>query len=573
MIRRRIFAMALWLRNKKSGYLLLITLLAALSFTLGSWSSRQINGVSASPDAKAVLYYYCPMHPTFKSDHSGTAPCCGMELEPAYAGGAAPGGTNAKKKGAIQISSEKQQAIGVRTATVEKTSRDRTLRLLGRVAADELRVYKIRAAVDGWIQQFYPITVGSMVKKGQPLASFYAPEFLGPEQNYIIALMNEDKKLYPDQWKTVQSYEDALRGFGMDALQLEEIRKTRKVSRDIIMRAPVEGFVLLREVYPGYRFLKGEELYRIVQLDRMWVYAEAFENEIRHVRTGATAKVRHPGLGMQFGARVSDVLPQFDAVTRTMKIRLEVDNPDYLLRPDMFVDVELPLHIPPSLTVPAEAIVDSGKQKTVFVDLGEGFFEPRRVETGWRMDQHIQVVKGLMEGEKIVVSGNFLVDSESRIQRLASAYTGNEVLDPVCGMTVDPAKVTSLKSVAGGKTYYFCSRMCKNAFDAEPHKYASESPDAPQSAAAQSGVEVSARSMTAVTPEKDMDKSNPAHERQHGASMNAAKDPVCGMVVDPMQPGAWKSEHAGRTYYFCAKGCKEKFDSDPERYIGTASGH
>jgi YHS domain-containing protein len=115
--------------------------------------------------------------------------------------------------------------------------------------------------------------------------------------------------------------------------------------------------------------------------------------------------------------------------------------------------------------------------------------------------------------------------------------------------------------------------MCKDAFDAEPHKYASESPDAPQSAAAQSGVEVSARSMTAVTPEKDMDKSNPAHERQHGVSMNAAKDPVCGMGVDPTQPGAWKSEHAGQTYYFCAKGCKEKFDLDPERYIRTASGH
>ena len=552
----------------KMGYLFLFMILIAISYTVGTWNGRRIDGVNASPERNAILYYHCPMHPGFQSDKPGTAPCCGMELEPVHAGDDVSAGKKSLPQGVLQISTEKQQAIGVRTAIVEKTSAERTLRLLGRVAADELRVYKIRAAVDGWIQTIQPITVGQMVRKGQLLASFYAPDFYGPQQNYILAVANQEKKVYPDQWKTVQSYEDSLRGFGMDPAQLEDIKRTRQISRNILLRAPVTGYVTAREVSLDYRFLKGEELYRIAELDKLWIYADLFEDESRYVRTGATARITHPQLHEHFEARVSDVLSQFDPVTRTMKIRLDVDNPGHILRPDMFVDVEFPLNHPPALTVPSEAVLDTGVQKTVFVDLGNGTFEPRRVETGWRMNNQVEITGGLMEGERIVVSGNFLIDSESRLQGLASGYKENEQTDPVCGMKVDPAKATTLKSVKGDKTYYFCSKMCKDSFDADPSKYLPKSgPE--KSPAAKHDMKTSGKSAHSaeVAENRKAAKSDPkAAVKKSDTAKKIFKDPICGMDVDATLPGVLKSEYEGKTYYFCSSHCKKTFDQDPGKY-------
>jgi len=413
------------------------------------------------------------MHPGFKSDKPGVAPCCGMELEPVYEGAAADV-VEAKQsvpKGAVHVSSEKQQLIGVRTGTVQKSSSERSMRLLGRVVPDETHLYPVKAAVDGWIQDVYPVTAGSMVKQGQPLASYYSPDFYAVEANFLFALTNQDKRVLNDWTKQAVTLEDQLRGFGMDPAQIEEIKKTRQLIRNVTIAAPGAGLVQLRQVSPGLRFQKGDELYRIVGLDRLWVYADLYENEARYFRPGVTATVVHPQMGEHFRARVSDALPQFDPATRTMKVRLEVDNPKHLLRPDMFVDVEFPLNLPASLAVPAEAVLDTGLQKTVFVDLGNGYFEPRRVETGWRMDNQVEITKGLMEGERIVVSGNFLIDSESRLQGLASGYKATEEVDPVCGMTVDPAKPTALKGVVDGHTYYFCAEFCKESFLKEPQKY------------------------------------------------------------------------------------------------------
>jgi Cu(I)/Ag(I) efflux system membrane fusion protein len=558
----------------KTGYLLLFLILIAVSYTVGTWNGKPVGKVSADLDGKEILYYHCPMHPGFQSDRPGVAPCCGMELEPVYAGDDGSQAKNSLPPGVLQIRPEIRQVIGVRTAVVKKTRTEQTLRLLGKVTADELRVYKIRATVDGWIQQTFPITVGDKVEKGQPLASFYSPDFLGPEQNYIIALINEEKNIFPDQWRTVQSYEDTLRGFGMDADQVEQIKKTRKISRDIVMRSPATGVVLLREVSPGYRFLKGEELYRVAELDRLWIYADLYEDESRFIRTGSTAEVIQPQLNKRFRARVSDVLPQFDPATRTMKVRLEADNPDYVLLPDMFVDVEFPLHLPSSLAVPAEAVLYSGTQAIVFVDLGDNRFEPRKVETGWRMNNRVEIVEGLEEGETIVVSGNFLLDSESRLQGLASGYGQEEVKDPVCDMTVDPSNAETLKSNVEGRTYYFCSKMCKDAFDANPDSYISHG-KSPESGSESYGMKSHQKTATPEHSHREA-KAAPVHamtSEMSKSSAKTAKDPVCGMTVDPSKPETLKSEYKGRFYYFCASACKTKFDQNPEKYAGSASGH
>jgi YHS domain-containing protein len=240
-----------------------------------------------------------------------------------------------------------------------------------------------------------------------------------------------------------------------------------------MIRAPAEGLVLTRNVSPGQWFDRGAELYRIADLTRIWILADAFENEAQHLRPGVRARISLPQQGKAFHATVSAVPPQFDATSRTLKVRLEMDNPGSALRPDMFVDVELPVNYPATITVPADAVVDSGVKKTVYVAKGDGLFEPRKVETGWRAGDRVEIVKGLMPGEKIVVSGTFLIDSESRMRAAAAGPRGETSEDPVCGMDVDQAKAKAagLTSEFRGQTYYFCSTEDKAKFDKEPTKY------------------------------------------------------------------------------------------------------
>jgi Cu(I)/Ag(I) efflux system membrane fusion protein len=235
----------------------------------------------------------------------------------------------------------------------------------------------------------------------------------------------------------------------------------------VVVRSPVTGFVLVRNVSPGQRFEAGDELYVVADLRHVWVLADMFQYEVNYIRAGTTARVTLPHQGRSFKGRVSEVLPRFDPTSRTLKVRLELDNPAYVLRPDMFVDVEFPISLPPALTVPSDAVVDSGLRHTVFVDAGDGYFEPRRIETGWRFGDRVEVVSGLMEGERVVTSGTFLIDSESRLKASAAGARGETVKDVTCGMDVDEARARAagLVSTRDGRTYAFCSADCKARFD------------------------------------------------------------------------------------------------------------
>jgi Cu(I)/Ag(I) efflux system membrane fusion protein len=219
------------------------------------------------------------------------------------------------------------------------------------------------------------------------------------------------------------------------------------------------------------RFDKGAEFYRIANLQKVWIVLDTYGDEARYFRPGQTVPFRSQG--KSFHARVTNVLPQFDPVTRTMKVRLEATNPQYLLRPDMFVDVELTATMPPAITVPIDAVLDSGLKKTIFVDKGNGVFEPRQVETGSYYNDRVEITQGIMPGERIVVSGNFLIDSESRMKSPSSASSGSASQDPSCGMMVNEenAKATGLTSDYGGKTFFFCSRECKEKFDKSPRSH------------------------------------------------------------------------------------------------------
>ena len=468
---------------------LLSAVLVAGGFLTGAWVQRDAGKASAA-GARKVLYYVDPMHPAYKSDRPGIAPDCGMQLEPVYADGApAAAGQSGPPRpaGAVAIAPEKQALLGVRVSAVEKTSTARTVRLFGRVVPQETRVYVLNSAMEGSIRNMSDVTTGTRVRKDQWLASFFAADSRGALQAYITALDVADRDPRSRQEAGVvvaagtTASSSAMFTIGMSSFQIEKIRRTRQIPLTIDIHAPADGIVLTRNVSPGQKFDRGVEWFRIANLDKVWVIADVFENEAPFVRPGMSARVVVPSQGRTVPARVGEVLPQFDPATRTLKVRLEVDNPGYQLLPDMFVDVELPVELPASTSVPVDAIIDSGARKTVFVERAPGDFEPRSVETGWRFGDQVEVVRGLAPGDRIVVSGTFLVDSESRLRSAAAGVYGAPVKDPVCGMDVDEAKARAAGKTLHrhGKEWFFCSDACRGNFEKSPEKYEAAAAAAP----------------------------------------------------------------------------------------------
>jgi len=378
----------------------------------------------------------------------------GKNAESRPAGQAPPSGPTAGEAGAepedlspraVRLTREQRRLAGVRVGLAENKPFVHTLRVLGRVDADETKVYRLRSAVDGWIIGSSANSVGTQVAKGAVLATFYSPQFLDAQQSLIYALdavdrLQQGRRLelgrsdLPAQTAldqlTVQRQIDLLRNLGMDDSQIEEIGKTRLISQNIRLVAPAPGFIVLRDASPGQRILRGDELFRIADLDRVWVLADVFENEAAFFRPGVEAVVRLPGLDKPLRAVTSRVLPVFDTATRTLKVRLETDNPGFALRPGMFADVELPLRLEAAVTVPAEAILQAGRRTVVFVERAEGIFEPRAVSTGWRMGGRVEIVFGIEAGERIALDGTFLLDSESRLQAVAEGLFDDDVPEP-----------------------------------------------------------------------------------------------------------------------------------------------
>ncbi len=473
---------------KRTALVALVLALVATAFLVGRGRGRD-SAIGQSPGGRKVAYYVDPMNPAHTSDRPGLAPC-GMEMEPVYAdeaGTAAPADGNPLLPGTVKVNVQRQQLIGLRMGVVEKKPLQFTLRLFGRVAADETRIYRIIAAVDGWVTKTLPFAAGSPVKKDEALATFYSPEFLAAGQALLFALNSRDRVQAADtedptassrvnQFNlNIQQYRDSLRNLGMSEAQIEEMVRTRKFTQDVNIVSPVDGVVAARNLSGGQRFQKGTELYRIVDLSQVWILADVFEQDAGVVQPDATVRVSLPNGGKTVKATLSAALPEFDASTRTLKLRFEGDNPGLMLKPDMFVDVELSASLPETLVIPADALLDAGLSKTVFVNRGNGYFEPRIVQIGEQRGSEVQILQGLMAGERVVVSGNFLLDSESRMRLAARGVRGTQVVnkDPVCGMVVDEVKARAANRTYdyGGKTYLFCNDGCKAEFVADPEKF------------------------------------------------------------------------------------------------------
>jgi Cu(I)/Ag(I) efflux system membrane fusion protein len=400
-------------------------------FTCGM--SRAHHSGAARVSVNAATVYFCPMHPHYHSDHPGDCPICGMRLEPQHGAGAAGDDTaHTLPQGAVQVSAERQQAIGIRIGVVGQLAGPRVLRTTGRIAPDENRTYPIVAAVSGWIRHVESVSTGDAVKADQVLASFAAPQpefdtaqqmyYTGLEMVYRASAQPQPRSPSHDPGRAgadIERVADGLRNMGVSNSQLREMARRRELVQDIQVVSPVDGFVLKRNVSPGLRFDRGFEFYRIADLNHVWVLADVYRDQRQFIRRGASARITTAEANHALQATVSQSEPIFDEASLTLKVRLEAANPRLALKPGMFVDVEFQLNLPPTLVVPADSIVDTGLRKTVFVDHGNGYFEPRLVETGWRIGDDVQVIRGLHAGERIVISGTFLVDSESRMKAAA----------------------------------------------------------------------------------------------------------------------------------------------------------
>ncbi len=377
---------------------------------------------------RRILYYEDPMHPAYRSDKPGIAPDCGMDLVPVYAENAGTAVASSQKSapGMVEIDPVVQQLYGIRLAKAEMDQGRASIRAFAHVEADETRIYRVTVGTEGYVKETHDDAVGNRVARNQHLATIYSPDFIALAGGYLAAneslpasvnMARENANSTNNQGLAgLQARADRLRNLGMSDLQIEEITRSHKLPEDVYVVSPTDGFILTRSITPGLRFERQAELYTIADLSHVWIIAEVFGRDAKTFRPGTAARVTLPETGESFRATVSNVLPEVDPVTRTLRLRLEADNPGFRLRPNMYVSVDLPISLPSGLSVPADAILDSGLSKRVFVQASEGQFESRQVEVGWQLGDRVQILKGLQAGDLVVSSGTFLVDSESRLQ-------------------------------------------------------------------------------------------------------------------------------------------------------------
>ncbi len=444
---------------------------AYLYFERGAARSTGDAAPAAGAADAAAAKYRCPMHPAMLSDRPGDCPICQMRLVPIehetgtgkpttparviYRSTMNPAevsdrpgkdsmgmemvrvevddepGESPEVEGhaAVRIPVRKQQLIGVRTDPVLRAPLVRTIRAVGRVTADETRLRHVHTKVAGWVETLEVNAAGERVRQGQPLMRIYSPELLATQEEHLLALRARDRVAEGSLPEARRRAEDLVRSsrqrlllYDLTADQIDRLEASGETSRTIALQSPVSGYVLERHVTQGEKIETGMNLLDIADLSRVWVIASVYEYELPFVKAGQAATVTLAYLpGRRYEGRVALVYPTLEAATRTVQIRLEFPNPDLALKPEMYGDVELHGDLGMRLAVPASAVLSTGTRDLVFVAGEDGYFEPREVRLGVRLPDAVEILDGVREGERVVTSGNFLIDSESKLKAALKA--------------------------------------------------------------------------------------------------------------------------------------------------------
>jgi Cu(I)/Ag(I) efflux system membrane fusion protein len=450
---------------------------------------------SPAERAAGQVEYFCPMHPSVVQDQPGECPICSMTLvsrtRPApgqRAAAASEAASDVTGLAAVQLSPERIQLIGVRTAPVVRQALASELRTIGYVAAREDGLAHIHTRFSGWIEQLAVAQTGEKVTKGQVLATIYSPELLTAQQELLnarrwsthapappseggsatsrerVSATSIDGHGEPPHGVVADLEGDArhrLENMGISAADIDELLRSGQAQRAQKIRSPVSGYVLVKNALTGLYVQPDTELFQVADLSTVWVLADVYEHEVARVRVGAPVRVAVESYpGETFTGKVRFLYPTLNPETRTLRVRLELPNRALRLRPGMFATVfidEVPYaageRVPrgaaaakrEGLLVPSSAVVDTGEQQYVFVALGQGRFEPRRVVVGLHADERTELRSGVREGEQVVTTANFLIDSESRlraaIEGLASGTAGRAGgSGSACDRDFDPAK-------------------------------------------------------------------------------------------------------------------------------------
>jgi len=376
---------------------------------------------SAKPEAKKeVLFYRNPMNPAITSPVF-TQDEMGMDYIPVYAGGNAPD----TPVGTVTIDPVVLQNMGVRTTKVVAKTLSRSIRTVGRVTYDEERVTRLHPKFNGWVEKMFVDKTGEKVGKDTMLMSIYSPQLVATQEEYLLALNNAEA-LKDSPFKDVRdgaksllaSVEERLALLDVPTHQIEQLKRERKVMKGLHIHSPFNGIVMNIGARDGQRITPETELYMVADLSRVWVIVDLYEDDLPWVKEGDEAEMKVAGIpGRTFKGKVSFIYPYLEAKTRTVKMRLEFSNPELALKPDMFANVTVKAGKQiNALIVPSEAIVRTGEQTQVFVQRDEGKFSPRKVVVGIDSSGEAQIIEGLEAGETVVTSGQFLIDSESKLK-------------------------------------------------------------------------------------------------------------------------------------------------------------
>jgi Cu(I)/Ag(I) efflux system membrane fusion protein len=497
---------------------------------------------SGAGGEKKIAYYKDPMHPWFTSDKPGKAPDCGMDLVPVYEG-------ESEAKG-IKIDPVTVQNIGVKVEEVAVRKLNRIIRAVGRVQSDETKVYSINTKIMGWVEKLYVDYTGKPVRKGEPLLELYSPELVSTQEEYLQALryqkqleMSNVEEARKGGQSLVESARRRLLNWDIPESEISELERRGQPKKTMMFYSPADGYVMDRMVYKGQSVMAGMELYRISDLSTVWVLADVYQYELPWVKTGQKVSIELSYLpGKKFQGRITYVYPMLNIETKTARVRVEVRNtPSLELKPEMFATVEIssPTTVE-AVAVPEQAIIHSGERNIAVIALGGGYFDPREVTLGVTAGGYVQVLKGVKEGEKIVVSSQFLIDSESNLKAAISQMAGHAGMD--MSKPMDEAKPPA----EGPKGHDM------NEMSTTPDMKQSKRPD-----------------MKHMPDTKEPSQHQlKAESREDSSGKVQAQnliDPVCGMEASGEENLSYT--YNGKKYYFCSPEDMEKFKGDPGKYV------
>ncbi len=411
---------------KKIGLLIAALILVGLGYLAGARRGAPHPGGDPKPaggkEERKIAFYRSPMDPSIHSDQP-TKDSMGMDFVPVYTDEVEAPASGVAGRASVVIPADRRQLLGVRSEPLTRATLSRAIRTVGRIVPDERLLHHVHTKYDGFIEHVYVDFIGKYVKRGEPLLSIYSPELFATQQEYLLArkavreLSGNETDAAVRSGALVDAVRQRLLLWDIRPEEIATLEKEGVARRDVDLYSDESGFVLAKVALHGMRVTPADSLFDIADLSRVWVMADVYEADLSSVRLGMSATIETTSApGRKMRGPVTFISPTVEAATRTTKVRVETLNPGGLLKPDMFADVTLEVDLGSALVVPESAIIDAGARKLAFVDLGEGRYEPREVTLGARADAGFVVLKGLAEGEKVVVAANFLIDSESSLR-------------------------------------------------------------------------------------------------------------------------------------------------------------